>query len=121
MQLLNCTVAIGGEAGMTVFKERVTVPELMVLRAVHGDDAVRNIEVTGTTTFTSADERERLGLVYISPEGVVRETLGVVGSLPMELSEANIPEDFIISGSAQKTSKRRKAAEVESVEVLEQE
>jgi predicted nucleotidyltransferase len=121
MQLLNCSVAIGGEAGMTVFKERVTVPEIMVLRAVHGDDAVRNIEVVGSITFNSADERERLALVYTNPEGVVRETLGVVGSLPMELSEANIPEDFSISGSVQKTAKRRKAAEAEPVEVLEQE
>lgn len=121
MQLLNCTVAIGGEVSMTVLKERVTVPELMVLRAVHGDDAVRNIEAIGTTTFNSADERERLTLMYTNPEGVVRETLGAVGSLPMELAEANIPEDFIISGSVQKTNKRRKAAEAEAVEVLDQE
>lgn len=116
MQLCNCTVAIGGDPGMTVLKERVTVPELMVLRNVHGDDAVRNVEVIGETQFTAMEERERLNLIYRSPEGVVKETLGAVGSLPTEVSESGIPEDFIINAGT-RGGKRKKSSATEALAV----
>lgn len=110
MQICNCTVAIGGDPGMTVFKERVTVPELMVLQAVHGDDAVRHIEVIADETVNSNEERERLSFIYKTPEGVVKATLGAVGALPKTLDESGIAEDFIVSNTARKTSAAKKKA-----------
>lgn len=117
MQICNCTVAIAGDAGNTVGRERVPVPELMVLRAVHGDDAVRNIELIGTQDIDSHEERERLMMIYRSPEGVVRETLGPTGALPKTLDESGIPDDFIIGGG--KKAKTKKSSAVEPLNVSE--
>ena len=84
MQICNCTVAIGGEVGMTVLKERVTVPELAILRVIHGEDAVRNIEVIADEAIDSGEERSRLNAVYRSPENIVRDTFGAADRFPGE-------------------------------------
>lgn len=110
MQIVNCTVAIGGDAGMTVAKQNVTVAEVLVLRAIHGDDAVRNVEVTDEIKISSAEERERLALLYVAPAGIVRETLGAQGSLPESLEDTNFPEDFIISSTSPKRAKKKASA-----------
>lgn len=116
MQICNCTVAIGGDPGMTVTKERVTVPELMILRAVHGDDAVRNIEVTGESDVSSPEERERLMSIYVNPVGVVKDTVGAAGALPKSIDESGIPEDFVLSAGVKK-GKAKKASATEALEV----
>lgn len=110
MQVVNCTVAIGGEAGMTVAKTNVTVPELLVLRAVHGEDAVRNIEVTGDEDIGSNEERQRLSLLYVNPETVVKDTLGAVGALPKTLDDAGISDEFVISTGPVKGKKGKASA-----------
>jgi hypothetical protein len=110
MQIVNCTVAIDGEAGMTVAKTNITVAEVLVLRAIHGDDAVRNVEVTDEIKVSAAEERERLTLLYIAPPGIVRDTLGAQGSLPESLDETNFPEDFIINSAAPKRGKKKASA-----------
>lgn len=116
MQICTCTVAIGGDPGMTVTKERVTVPELMVLRAIHGDDAVRNIEVTGDIDVSSPEERERLMSVYVNPVGVVKDTVGAAGVLPKSIDETGIPDDFVLSAGVKK-GKAKKASATEALEV----
>lgn len=120
MQIVNCTVAIDGEAGMTVAKTNVSVPELLVLQALHGDDAVRNVEVIGDIKVSAPEERERLSLLYVSPPGIVKETLGAQGSLPESLDETNFPEDFIISAAAPKRSSK-KASATEALKVTDTE
>lgn len=117
MQICNITVAIGGDAGMTVHKERVTVPEIMILRAVHGEDAVRSIEVIEDVEMDSSEERIRLGSVYKNPETVVRDVLGAHGALPKTLDDAGISDEFIISNSAAKTKKSKKASATEELKV----
>jgi hypothetical protein len=117
MQLCNITVAIGGEAGMTVHKERVTVPEIMILRAVHGEDAVRNIEVIEDADIDASEERSRLGAVYKNPETIVRDVLGAHGNLPKTLDEAGIDDEFIVSNSVAKTKKSKKASATEELKV----
>lgn len=117
MQLCNITVAIGGDAGMTVHKERVTVPEILILRAVHGDDAVRNIEVIEDADIESTEERQRLGAVYKNPEGVVKDVLGPTGALPKTLEEAGIDDEFIVSNTVAKTKKAKKASATEELKV----
>ena len=117
MQICNCTVAIGGEAGMTVYKERVTVPELAILRVVHGEDAVRNIEVIGDEDVESSEERSRLTAIYTNPEGVVRDAFGAVGPLPKTLDDAGISDEFVISNSAAKTKRKAKASAAEELPI----
>lgn len=117
MQVCNCTVAIGGEAGMTVVKSFVTIPEIMVLRAIHGEDAVRNIEVLSNEDINSNQERERLMSVYKMPEGIVKETLGATGPLPKTIDDSGIGDEFVISKGATKKSKKVSATEELSIPV----
>jgi hypothetical protein len=111
MQVCNCTVAIGGEAGMTVVKDLVTVPEIMVLRAIHGEDAVRNIAVVANEDIDSNEERSRLMSIYRMPEGIVKDTLGATGPLPKTIDDSGIGDEFVISKSVAKKSKKASATE----------
>ncbi len=111
MQVCNCTVAIGGEAGMTVAKDLVTVPEIMVLRAIHGEDAVRNISVVANEDIDSNEERTRLMSIYRMPEGIVKETIGATGPLPKTIDDSGIGDEFVISKSVAKKSKKASATE----------
>ncbi len=119
MQICNCTVAIGGEAGMTVLKERVTVPELAILRVIHGEDAVRNIEVIADESVDSADERSRLGSLYKAPENVVRDTFGAAGALPKTLDDAGISDEFVISKTVAATKRKAKASAAQEMTAAE--
>lgn len=120
MQICNCSVAVGGEAGMTVYKERVTVAEMAILRAVHGEDAVRNIEVIADEKIDSNEERARLASIYKNPEGIVRNTFGAVGPLPKTLEDAGIDDEFVISSAVPKApAKSKKASATEELSVKE--
>jgi len=121
MQVCNCTVAIGGEASMTVYKERVNVAEIAILRAVHGEDAIRNIEVIADEKIDSTEERSRLIAMYRNPEGIVKDTFGAVGPLPKTLEEAGISDEFVISNTVAKTAKAKKASATEELKVPEEE
>lgn len=120
MQIVNCTVAIAGEAGMTVYKERVSVPEILVLRAVHGEDAVRNIEVIEDADVDSNEERARLTSMYKTPENIVRDTLGTVGPLPKTIEDSGIGDEFVITNTVTKTKRAKKASAVEELSVKEE-
>jgi hypothetical protein len=119
MQFCNCTVAIGGEAGMTVAKSFVSVPEIMVLRAIHGEDAVRNIEVTSNDDVDSNEERGRLMSIYKMPEGIVKDTLGATGPLPKTIDDSGIGDEFVIS-SRPATKKGKKASATEEIALPEE-
>lgn len=67
MQIVSCHVAIGGDLNnVRVFEkiDEITVPEVLVLRHVHGFDAVTEIEVVGNIKRSNADEVERLRARY---------------------------------------------------------
>jgi hypothetical protein len=60
-------VAIGGDRGNLVPRYRVTPAELLLLRALHGVDAVTDVQVLGAeldSPNTSRQERERLHDYY---------------------------------------------------------
>ena len=59
MQIVKCNLLLGGDRNH-VLKKEVTVPELEVLRTLHGDDAVTDIEVVTNRDVNHAEERERL-------------------------------------------------------------
>jgi hypothetical protein len=48
-------------------KDDVTAAEIMMFRALHGNDAIVNIVETGEKTSTDAAERERVKSKFINP------------------------------------------------------
>lgn len=64
MEIADVMVALGGDKGNTVPKYGVSVSEVAVLRAIHGDDAVFDIKPTGERAVSNRDELERLRLTY---------------------------------------------------------
>ena len=64
MQTANVMVALGGDMGTTVPKYEITVSEIEVLRAIHGKDAVHDIEPLGTIERSDREEIARLLEIY---------------------------------------------------------
>lgn len=64
MRLFSCKVRLGGSLYNEVVKSEVTIPEIIVLRAIHGADAVADIKETGEAKRTDSDERDRLAVEY---------------------------------------------------------
>lgn len=64
MQLYNCKVRLGGSNNNEVFKPSVTAPEIILLRADHGYDAVVDIVPTEMKRLSHAEERIRLAGQY---------------------------------------------------------
>lgn len=61
MELANVLLALGGDRDNTVPKERVTAAEIAVLAAIHGSDAVFDVQpLTETLATNFKEERERL-------------------------------------------------------------
>lgn len=73
-QLLRCSVALGGDLGNIVVRNRfdpIIFPELSLLQYMHGDDAVFDVHVVGTTELSQADALARLQFIYASkPENI---------------------------------------------------
>lgn len=98
MKLYNCIVRIGAQQTHEVPKYSVTAAEIMMLRATHGDDAVKDITAAGDAMMSQRRLRDQLEASYppvkegetvISRVGAV---FGVVGKLPTELED---PSDEI--------------------------
>lgn len=67
MQMLSCHVCVGGDDDNIVVKDHdgaVTFPELLILKALHGDESVRNIVDKGDVERESDEERQRLVGLY---------------------------------------------------------
>jgi hypothetical protein len=67
MQTANIMVALGGDTGNTVPKYQVTAAEIAVLQAIHGADAIFDIEPTEDSDVKNRDELRRLKEVYAGP------------------------------------------------------
>jgi hypothetical protein len=101
MQTANILLAIAGDKGNTVQKIGATAAEVAVLRVLHGDDAVYDIDVTGDVVRTHRQEIARLTEQYGRQEGE-RRTSRVVESLYPgaaarvfeTFEELEIPEEF---------------------------
>lgn len=64
MQTANVLVSIGGDSGNTVPKYGVTAAEIAVLMAIHGNDAVNEVEPVGDVKRSHPQERGRLLQIY---------------------------------------------------------
>jgi hypothetical protein len=69
---VTCKIALGGDLRSIVFKsefEPVTVPEIEIIAAIHGDASVSDVEYLKTEETTPGEEKNRLISIY--PETVV--------------------------------------------------
>lgn len=64
MQTLNAMVALTGDRNNMVWKTDLTPAEILLLQALHGADAVLQIEPTGETKREPMQEIERLREAY---------------------------------------------------------
>jgi hypothetical protein len=108
MQVCECLVLIGGDIGNSVTKQDVTAAEIAVLRAIHGNDAVRSIVIKDQIKVDHDNERERLALIY--KDEIVMNLFGKFGDLPETLEAARVESDMIVSDETKK-SKTKKVAE----------
>ncbi len=71
MNFYNCTVRLGGDTAHEVNKAGLTAPEIMVLRRIHGLDAVVRIApaLTIQKARSNREERDHLRHIYCSTEG----------------------------------------------------
>lgn len=93
MNLHRCVVRHRGDLTMTIHKEGVTAGEILLLRQIHGDDAVLGIEVMKKKSeITPREEMARLAEIY-GPTLVAQAWPGVSPRLPETLREAGLAEE----------------------------
>ncbi len=104
MQTANVLLALGGDKGNTVPKYGVTAAEAAVLRYVHGEDAVFDIEIVGEVTRTHRQEIGRLTELYGRQEGDRRISPAVAEMFPgaaarvfESFDELEIPDELYIA------------------------
>jgi hypothetical protein len=89
--LLRCMIALGGDQGNTVYRDRsrpIAFPELPILQFIHGEDAITDIHVVGSWEATNDEVLARVQLIY-TPE-VVQQVYP--GARPrLDLSDPSIP------------------------------
>jgi hypothetical protein len=99
MQIANVMVAIGGDSGNTVPKVGVTAAEIAVLRSIHGEEAVFDIEPAGSIERGNREERQRLVETYPARDGenkLIVEQLfpGAAARVFVAIDELALPEEF---------------------------
>jgi hypothetical protein len=100
MQTAHCLLSLGGDHGNQVMKHGVTAAEIAVLRAIHGNDAVQEIEPAGHVKRSHREERERLLSTYGAAKGeddkliVVGMFPGVAARVFESLDELGVPDGF---------------------------
>lgn len=102
MDVFRCQVRLRGKVQNVVPKSEVTIPEIYVLRHLHGQDAVVDIKPlkrdaveritddegkTKTRPRTEKEERERLAHLY--PRVKLNDLFGVGQRLPMALEDTD--------------------------------
>lgn len=81
MEVYTATVRLAGDMQNTVPKSGLTAAEVVVLRHLHGQDAVVDLVKTGERRVNERRERARLDAFY--PAGRIKEVFGVPGSFPL--------------------------------------
>lgn len=96
----NILLALGGDAGNTVPKFDVTAGEIAVLRTIHGEDAVIDIEPQGVVERSHRDELTRIRGIYgRATDGNMNRIVdilypGAAARVFESLDELEIPETF---------------------------
>lgn len=91
MRLYRAEVCLGGNLTNTVIKEGLTAAEIIILRNIHGGDAVRNIEPRTMSRRPYDEEYKRLTDFY-GAKTVQSCFPGAQPELPMELRGVKVTE-----------------------------
>ena len=94
-----------GDTGHTVVKNGISVPELAVLRHLHGTGAIDRIVLTGKEPMTTDTERERLAHIY---KEKFTEVFGAYGELPFNVKSLKISENQFLDGGPPINAKKEK-------------
>lgn len=64
MEIYDCKVILGGSRDNEVRKQAIPAAEIAMLRHIHGDDSVLEIQHVGTSDITDREVRDLLALSY---------------------------------------------------------
>ena len=104
MEKINANIAIDGNIGNVVNKDFLTIPELVMLRNIHGETSVSNIIVDGSFDHDDKAERDRLGNLYGDQK--VIDVFGAYGALPKTFEDARIDDGYFDQIYLQERSKK---------------
>jgi hypothetical protein len=79
MRQFACKVRLSGSLYNEVPKSDVTVPEIIILRVIHGGEAVAEIVEVEGVKRSDAEERDRLAHIY---GGAIKNRAEIIGGLP---------------------------------------
>lgn len=95
MHICNCQVAIKGDALNKAAKMGVTVPEIALLRVIHGFDAVTDIKITGNEKRQQLEELGRLKMRYPKYQEKAQELWRDWGGrLPTHITDLGLRPEF---------------------------
>lgn len=116
LQTANVMLAIGGDSRNTVPKYAVTAAEIAVLRVIHGEAAVFDVEPVGVVSRTDRQEIGRLSEIYGRQEGDRRIAPAVAELFPgaaarvfHTLDDLELPEDLFIATERKTSAPAKKA------------
>jgi hypothetical protein len=98
MQLVNCLIALGGDPRNTVPKHGITVAEAHLLRAIHGHEALLDVQpLDDESDVQPRAEIVRLSEIYFARDEDGNNLVGKVfaggaASVPMEVADLDLPE-----------------------------
>lgn len=95
MQFARCMVRLSGDAGTVIAKAPVSPAEVLLLRAIHGPDAVENLKLMpGNDRAPHGEEMARLRELYTAQDesGFIVNRLfpGANPRLPVKFSDVGI-------------------------------
>lgn len=88
MRQFACKVRLSGNLYNEVPKSEVTIPEINILRVIHGGDAIVDIKEIKPVDRTDAEERDRLAQIY---GAAIKNRQEIVGGLPALIGFAGTP------------------------------
>jgi len=116
LQTASVLLALGGDMRNTVPKYGVTAAEVAVLRLIHGEAAVFDVELIGSVSRTDRQEIGRLTELYGRQEGDRRIAPAVAELFPgaaarvfQSFDELELPEDLYVA-TGRKTAAEPKPA-----------
>lgn len=86
--IYSSLIALNGSPSHVISKAGLSVPELALLRQLHGAGSVTEITLTGKEKYDSDSERERLNKIY--REEQVVNLFGPYGELPLDVKKLKI-------------------------------
>ena len=108
MQTVTCEILIGGDMGNTVVKAGITVPEIVILTALHGIGSVTNMKLEGENVISNSSELKRLTDIY-GRDIITKAFPGANPVLPKLLVDIGI-DDVAVEPEPVKYKKSKKAA-----------